>query len=384
VTDWTAKEDEAFRVEVRQYFEKEYPEDLRFPSRRLRSTEISDWQAKLYQQGWIAPNWPVEHGGMGLSPAKLLIFMEEQERWGVARTRDMGVQMVGPLLIRYGTEDQRRYWLPRILSAEHIWCQGYSEPNSGSDLASLRTSAVLDGNDFVVNGQKIWVTMADDASHIFMLVRTDPDAPKKQMGISFLLADLSAKGINIRPIMSLNGEAEFCEVFFDDVRVPIKNLVGEVNDGWRMAKTLLGFERLFIGSPKLAQNALNRLEVYARRHGLFDDPAFADRFCQLDLDIADHAALYARYADKVRRGEELGPDVSMLKIWGTETFQRISELLVEAAGSEGAVIEPLPAGNESIDVAACFYNARPTTIYGGSNEIQRNIIAKAVLGLPVL
>lgn len=382
MTDWNAPSDDEFRTQVSAFFESAYPEHLRFPSHRLRWAEIAEWHGKLYDKGWVAPSWPVEYGGMGLSPSKLLIFYEEQERWGVARGRDMGVQMVGPLLIRYGTDDQKRYWLPRILGCEDIWCQGYSEPNSGSDLASLKTSARIEGDEFVVNGQKIWTTLADDASHIFMLVRTDPDAPKKQMGISFLLADMSSDGVTVRPIKTLSGEAEFCEVFFDEVRVPRKNLVGELNGGWRMAKALLGFERIFIGTPKLAQNALNRLETYARNHGLFDDPVFSDRFTQLELDVEDHAALYARFADQVRRGEEIGPDVSMLKIWGTETFQRISELMVEAAGAEGAVLGPLAAGNESIDLIASFYNARPTTIYGGSNEIQRNILAKAVLRLP--
>jgi alkylation response protein AidB-like acyl-CoA dehydrogenase len=380
--DWNAIDDEEFRSQVRSFFESDYPEHLRFPSHRLRWAELKDWHAKLFAKGWVAPSWPREYGGMGLSPAKLLIFFEEQERHGVARGRDMGVQMVGPLLIRYGTDDQKNRWLPRILTCEDIWCQGYSEPNSGSDLASLRTSAVLDGDHFLVNGQKIWTTLADDASHIFMLVRTDPHPVKKQMGISFLLADVRTSGVTIRPITTLTGEAEFCEVFFDNVRVPKENLVGGLNDGWNMAKALLSFERIFIGSPKLAQNALNRLEAFARQKRLFDDPVFAERFTQLELDVEDHASLYARFADQLRRGETLGPNVSMLKIWVTETYQRISELMVEAADAEGAVLGPIQAGNGAIDVLASFYNARPATIYGGSNEIQRNILAKAVLGLP--
>lgn len=380
--DWNAIDDEGFRAEVRAFFETHYPEHLRFASRRLRWADLKDWHARLYAKGFVAPNWPREHGGMGLSPAKLLIFFEEQERHGVARGRDMGVQMVGPLLIRFGTGEQKSRWLPRILTCEDIWCQGYSEPNAGSDLASLRTSAVLDGDDFLVNGQKIWTTLADDATHMFLLVRTDPHAPKKQMGISFLLADMRTRGITIRPITTLTGEAEFCEVFFDNVRVPKDNLVGHLNDGWNMAKALLGFERIFIGSPKLAQYALNRLQALANQKRLFDDPVFSERFTRLELDVADHASLYARFADQLRRGEPLGPHVSMLKIWVTETYQRISELMVQAADGEGAVLGPIQAGNETVDVLASFYNARPATIYGGSNEIQRNILAKAVLGLP--
>ena len=294
----------------------------------------------------------------------------------------MGVQMVGPLIIKFGTQEQKDYWLPRILSCEDIWCQGYSEPGAGSDLANLRTRAEIDGDDFVINGQKIWTTMAHDATHIFMLVRTDPDAPKKQQGISFLLAPMDQPGVDVRTITTLSGETEFCEVFFDNARTPRENLVGELNKGWTMAKALLSFERIFIGSPSLAQNALGQLESFARGRGAFDDPVFRDRFAQAALDVEDHAALYARFADQLKRGETLGADVSMLKIWVTECFQRITELMIEAAGPDGGTIGPLQVGNVSVDVLSSFYKARPTTIYGGSNEIQRNILSKAVLGLP--
>ncbi|HFD14873.1 MAG TPA: acyl-CoA dehydrogenase [Rhodospirillales bacterium] len=382
MTDWNALSDEEFRHIVRDFFEREYPPHLRFPATRLRWAQIREWHEKLLARGWVAPAWPREYGGMGLSPAKLLIFIEEQERWGVARGRDMGVQMVGPLLIRYGTEEQKRYWLPKILTCEHIWCQGYSEPEAGSDLASLVTRAVRQGDHFVVDGRKIWSTLADDATHMFMLVRTNPDAPRKQAGISFLLVDMKSPGITVRPITTLSGEAEFCEVLFEGVRVPVTNLVGEIDDGWRMAKALLGFERLFIGSPKLARNALTQLEKLARARGLFADPAFADRYARLALDVADHAALYARFADRVRRGEPLGAEVSLLKIWATETYQAITELMREAAGPDAAVPGFLDYGGERLDVLGTWYFARPTTIYGGSNEIQRNILAKAVLELP--
>ncbi len=382
MTDWNAMSDEEFRRIVRDFVEREYPEHLRFPSTRLRWAQIREWHEKLLAQGWVAPNWPREYGGMGLSPAKLLVFIEEQERWGVARGRDMGVQMVGPLLIRFGTEEQKRYWLPRILTCEHIWCQGYSEPNAGSDLANLATRAVREGEHFIVTGRKIWTTLADDATHMFMLVRTDPEAPKKQAGISFLLVDMRSPGITVRPITTLAGEAEFCEVFFDRVRVPVANLVGEVDEGWRMAKALLGFERLFIGSPKLARSALAQLERLARAKGRFADPAFAERYAALALDVEDHAALFARFADKMRRGEPLGADVSMLKIWATETCQAITELMREVAGADAAVPGFLDHEGERLDVLGTWYFARPTTIYGGSNEIQRNILARAVLGLP--
>ncbi|MGY9036371.1 MAG: acyl-CoA dehydrogenase family protein [Rhodobacterales bacterium] len=381
MTDWNGISDEEFRREVRAFFEAEYPEELRHLPHRPKFAEIEHWHVKLHAKGWVAPAWPIEFGGMGLEAAKLLIFYEEQQRYGVNRGRDMGIQMVGPLIIKFGTEAQKDYWLPRILSCEDIWCQGYSEPGAGSDLANLRTSAVIDGDDFVINGQKIWTTMAHDATHIFMLVRTDPVAPKKQQGISFVLARMDQPSVDVRTITTLAGETEFCEVFFDNARTPRANLVGEINKGWSMAKALLSFERIFIGSPGLAQNALGQLETFARGRGAFDDPVFRDRYAEAALDVEDHAALYSRFADQLKRGETLGADVSMLKIWVTETYQRISELMIEVAGPDGGSIGPLQVGNVGVDVLASFYKARPTTIYGGSNEIQRNILSKAVLGL---
>ena len=380
--DWNAMTDAEFRHEVRQFFETEYPEELRHLSHRAKFAEIEGWHRKLHAKGWVAPAWPAQHGGMGLNASKLLIFYEEQQRWGVTRGRDMGVLMVGPLIIKFGTDAQKSYWLPRILSCEDIWCQGYSEPGAGSDLANLRTSAVIDGNDFVINGQKIWTTLAHDASHIFMLVRTDPKAPKKQNGISFLLVPMDQPGIRVRTITTLAGEAEFCEVFFDDVRTPRENLVGELNKGWTMAKSLLSFERVSIGSPNLAQNALGQLETFAEGCGRFDDPVFSDRFAQLALDVEDHAALYTRFGDQLKRGETLGADVSMLKVWVTETCQKLTELMIEAAGAGGGTLGLMQVGNVGVDILANFYKARPATIYGGSNEIQRNILSKAVLGLP--
>jgi len=382
MTDYNAMNDDDFRNEVRQFFQTEYPEELRNVSHRPMFAEIEDWHKKLHAKGWVAPAWPAEFGGMGLDAAKILIFYEEQQNWGVTRGRDMGVQMVGPLIIKFGTDAQKEYWLPRILSCETIWCQGYSEPGAGSDLASLRTTAIVDGDDFVINGQKIWTTMAHDADHIFMLVRTDPDAPKKQQGISFVLAKMDQPGIEVRTITTLSGEKEFCEVFFDDARAPVANLVGELNNGWSMAKALLSFERIFIGAPNMAQNALVQLKTLAEGRGAFADPGFRDRYAEVALDVEDHAALYTRFANQVKRGETLGADVSMLKIWVSETFQRISELMIEVAGPDGGAIGPLQLGNVGVDVLSNFYKSRPTTIYGGSNEIQRNILSKAVLNLP--
>jgi alkylation response protein AidB-like acyl-CoA dehydrogenase len=379
--DWNALDEDSFRREVRTFFENHYPADRRFPPHRYRWNQIKDWYQTLYEHGMIAPGWPTRYGGMGLSPAKLIIFIEEQERHGVARVPDLGLVMVGPLLIQGGSDAQRQEFLPKILSGENIWCQGYSEPNAGSDLASLRTAAVLDGEDFIVNGQKIWTSFAQDATHMFLLARTDADA-RKQDGISFLLADLNTPGITIREINTIAGHAEFCEVFLDDVRVPVKNLVGKINQGWNMAKSLLGFERLFLGGPKQCQFAMKRLEAIARNLGAFNDAIFVDRFTQLQFDVADHAALYTRFAKVAGRGEKLGPDLPILKIWATETFVRIVDLIIELAGSAGANAGPVAFGEESIEFISLFYAARPVTIYGGSNEIQRTIVAKSVLHLP--
>jgi len=380
-TDWNALRTEDFRLLVRKFFEENYPAKLRYPKRRLRWDEIRHWTLKLSAQGWLAPSWPARFGGMGLAPDKLITFIEEQERHGVARAPDMGITMVGPLLIQHGSDEQRAHYLPRILSCENIWCQGYSEPNSGSDLASLRTEAMADGEDFIVNGQKTWTTLAQDATHIFLLVRTDK-AAKKQEGISFLLVDMKTPGITVRPIRNIAGHEDFCEVFFENVRVPRSQRVGELNKGWTIAKALLGFERIFLGSPKQSQYALARVREAAEQLGLFDDPVFTDRYTQLSLDVADLATLYARFVEQVKRGEALGPDVSMLKIFATETYSRLANLLVDIAGSSGGTPGDIDLVHGHIDVLTTFYNARPATIYGGSNEVQRNILARSVLQLP--
>ena len=380
-TDWNALDNASFRAALREFFEKHFPSEWRYPQRRLRWSEIGPWYLRLSEKGWVAPSWPTQYGGMGLSPEKLIIFIEEQERWGVARAPDMGITMVGPLLINHGNQTQRAYYLPKIIAGEHIWCQGYSEPNSGSDLASLRTEAVVDGDDFIVNGQKTWTTLAQDATHIFLLVRTDKTA-KKQEGISFLLADMKTPGITVRPIRNIAGSEDFCEVFLENVRVPRSNIVGELNKGWTIAKALLGFERIFLGSPKQSQYALARVQEAAQRLGLFEDTGFVDRYTKLALDVADLGALYGRFIEQVKRGETLGPDVSMLKLFGTETYSRLADLLVDVMGSSGGTpgSTALPGGKT--DALTSFYNARPATIYGGSNEVQRNILAASVLKLP--
>ena len=370
------------RREVRAFLAENFPQEWRFPSHRMSLKETEAWQRKLAEKGWAAPGWPVEYGGMGLSPFDQLKMAEEFDRHGVMVVTNFGVVMLGELLIRYGTPEQKREYLPRILSGELRWCQGYSEPGAGSDLASLQTRAELDGDMFVVNGQKIWTSFAHEAQMIFMLVRTDPNA-KKQDGISFLLADMNSPGITVRRIKNLTGSSEFCEVFFDNVRVPRKNLVGELNRGWTMAKSLLSNERIMIGHPRLAKVPLQALHGLMKSRGLMDEPALRARFDELRLDVEDLGASYVRMADVLRRGNELGPEVSMLKVWISEAMQRVTDMLLEI-GAEDATLDEAAvlADGKSVHIANQYFASRPATIYGGSNEIQRNVLAKAMLELP--
>ena len=379
--DYNALSDDEFRREVRDFFESEYATALRYIVRRARWHEMREWWRKLHAKGWIAPNWPREWGGMGLEAGKMVVMLEEMERHGVARSPDQGITQVGPIIMQFGSEEQKQHYLPGTLSGEFIWCQGYSEPNAGSDLASLQTRATRRDDGFVINGQKIWTSLADDATHIYLLARTDPHA-KKQAGISFFLVDLKTPGITVRPIRNLAGHEEFCHVYFDDVRVPSAGLVGKLNDGWNIAKALLSFERLNIGSPRRPQYALRRLEAVARAKGLFSDPGFVDRYIAIKLNLEDLAALYSRFVEQAKRGERLGPEVSMLKICTMETWQRLTELLVEIGDEQGVMPGVQEVAGTQADFLNAFYYARPATIYGGSSEIQRNILAKYVLGLP--
>lgn len=378
--DWNAMPEAAFRKLLRRFFRAHYPDHLRHVPWRLHWDEIKAWYFTLARQGWIAPSWPREHGGMALSPARQIAFIEEAERYGVARAPDQGLVMLGPILIRYGTEAQRARFLPGILSGEAVWAQGYSEPDAGSDLASLRCEAVIDGDELVVTGQKTWSTLAQDATHMFMLVRTDKTV-KKQAGISFLLVDLNSPGVSRRPIRTLSGHEEFCEVFFDQVRVPRGNVVGELNAGWGIAKALLGFERLFSGSPKHASHALQQIFSLARQRGLLADPAFTDRLAELRLDSADLTAMYRVFADMAKAGRPLPPELSLLKIWATETHERLGALLIQIAEEYGGAAMRLGYGNGGVQALAPYVNALAATIFSGTNEIQRNIYAKQVLGL---
>jgi alkylation response protein AidB-like acyl-CoA dehydrogenase len=381
--DLNALSDEDFRREFVDWVDRNCPPALRrMRKQRPLFDEVKDWYLALSEKGWLAPTWPREVGGMGLSPAKHMIYVEEWGRLGCPRIPDHGVGLVGPLLIRYGSAEQKATYLPRILTGEHIWCQGYSEPNAGSDLASLRTEAVIDDDGFVVTGQKIWTTLAHCANWIFVLARTDKTATSRQQGISVLLVDMTSRGVDVRPIANIRGEEEFCEVFFDHVRVPAKNLVGALNDGWTLAKSVLGHERIFLGAPTRAEYALSRLETLARGLGAFGQADFDARYAQLRLDVYDLASAFERFADVLRSGGELGPDVSMLKILATELYQRVTEEMLRIAGDDARFFDDIVAGDETVDAMNLFLDSRAPAIFGGSNEIQRNILATAVLRLP--
>lgn len=379
--DWNEMSDDAFRAEVARFVNENCPSELRYLKDRPRLAQVFSWQKAMGKAGWLCPAWPVKYGGMGLNPAKHLIYLEEMENQGAPRLLDQGIINLGPLIIAHGTEEQKASYLPKVISCEHIWCQGYSEPNAGSDLASLKTEAVLDGDEFVVNGSKIWTSMAMDANMIFALVRTDKTV-RKQAGISFLIISLDQPGVTVRTIESIGGQEELCEVFFDNVRTPKENLVGGLNDGWRISKTLLGHERIWSGSPRQSFSALFKLKRIAEALGKFQDPVFAEKYQMLELDTRDLASAYSLAQQKVVNGEELGAEVSVLKIWATENCQRITEALLEAAEDAGGLTGDVTLGGEVMDITMPFFESRAPTIYGGSSQVQRNIIAKTILNLP--
>ncbi len=382
-TDWNAMPDEDFRAAFRSLVGRRLPSELRFMRKqRPLFDEVAVWYHALAEEGWLSPVWPVEYGGMGLNPAKHMIYVEEWGRLGCPRIPDHGIGLIGPLLIEHGTEKQKATYLPKILSGEHVWCQGYSEPNSGSDLASLRTAAVRVGDHFIVNGQKIWTTLAHCANWIFALVRTNRDEKVRQKGITVLLIDMTTPGVKVRPIANLRGETDFCEVFFDDVRVPVENVVGEIDQGWNVAKSVLGHERIFLGAPTRPEIAIERLEKLARARGAFEDPAFLSRYAKHRLDLYDLGSAFERFAKVLRDGGELGADVSILKIFTTELYQRITEETIALAGEDARYFDDIEAGNDQVDAMNLFLDSRAPAIFGGSNEIQKNILSKAVLGLP--
>ena len=389
-------QERAFRDEVRAFIRDNLPPALAEKSRRnihLDKDDFVTWHKILHRQGWGAPNWPTEYGGPGWSPVQRYIFDEETAAADAPALVPFGISMVGPVIYTFGSEAQKKHYLPRILSMDDWWCQGYSEPGSGSDLASLRTKAESDGDHYVVNGHKIWTTQAHYANMMFCLVRTDQDA-KPQEGISFLLIDMTSPGISIRPIISIDEGHSVNEVFLDNVRVPKANLIGKEGKGWTYAKFLLGNERTGIAEVARSKQRMKRLKEIARAEQAFgapllQEPAFRDKVAAAEIDLLALEYTNLRMLAAENAGQGIGPEVSMLKIRGSEIQQAITELACEALGYYAAPYEHRPDGSNQPPVGPdyaqgrmeSFLYYRATTIYGGSNEIQRNIIAKMVLGL---
>ena len=390
-----SKDELAFRDEVRDFIAKNLTEDAKrgqrlSPSAIPEKPVFESWHAALYKRGWVAPYWPKEYGGAGWSPAQRYIFESELSRAGAPRLLPFGIHMVGPVIIKFGTQVQKDYYLPRILSGEDYWCQGYSEPGSGSDLASLKTSAVRDGDHYVVNGTKIWTTHAHFADRMFALVRTS-DTPKRQEGISFLLIDMKTPGISTRPIITIGGDHEVNQVFFDDVRVPVENRVGEENKGWTYAKYLLEFERGASFRATGLRRQVNELRELLARDGARGTTRCATRLSEIEIDIDAIEMIELKLLSDVQAGRNPGPISSVLKLRGTEVFQAITRLGVDAIGYNALVWEPrrplyglnepsvLP--EEELVILPAHLDGRAHTIFGGTSEIQHEIIAKQMLGL---
>jgi alkylation response protein AidB-like acyl-CoA dehydrogenase len=369
-------EELAFRDEVRSWLRANLPQDLREKVENyahLSKDDLMRWHRILAKQGWVAPAWPKEWGGTGWNVVQRYIFDEELGFAGAPSIIPFGVTMCAAVLLRFGSEAQKKRFLPRIYNGDDFWCQGYSEPGSGSDLASLKTKALRQGDHYVVNGQKIWTTLAHYADWIFCLVRTDPAVEKRQEGISFLLMDMQTPGITVRPLILMDGAHEVNEVFFDDVKVPLDNLVHEEGKGWTVAKYLLGHERMNTGRVGESRRQLARLKEYAAP--MMQDQRWRDRLSRVEIELTALEITNLRFLDRMRRsGQPPGADVSMLKIKGTEIQQGLTELMMDATD---------PAASDALSEAIRkrYLSMRKTTIYAGSNEIQRNIIAKMTLGL---
>jgi alkylation response protein AidB-like acyl-CoA dehydrogenase len=387
-------EERAFAAEVLDFVRETLAPETRakvIDGRAVTKDERIAWHSALYRRGWAAPHWPVEYGGTGWSAAQTYLFAETLAEEGAPDLSSFGLRMLAPTLMRYGTEAQKALYLPRILSGEDQWCQGFSEPDAGSDLASLRTRAERIGDHWLVNGQKMWTTLAHEANMMFALVRTDPQAPKPQMGISMLLIDMKSPGIDVRPILLLNGRRTTNEVFFDNVKVPAENIVGEPNRGWDYSRVVLGNERLSIARVGLCKRQLRLLKAIAAGElvgavRLIDTPSFRAKIAAAEIELMTVDALSLRLLGQARKGEAPGFEANMLKIKGSELQQRLTELLAEAVGPYAMPFEPDPdAAPIGPDYAGprfkSHFDTRVVTIYGGSNEIQRNVIARGMLGL---
>jgi hypothetical protein len=388
-----SSEETAFRDEVRAWIRENLPTDLRdkvLNYRELTKDDLLSWHKTLAKKGWVAPSWPKEWGGTDWTVVQRYIFEEECGAAGTPPIVAFGTRMCAPVLLRFGTDGQKTRFLPRIYNGDDFWVQGYSEPGSGSDLASLKTRAVRDGDHYVVTGQKIWTTLGHYGDWIFCLVRTDTKTEKRQDGISFLLIDMKTPGITVRPIVLMDQGHEVNEVFFDEVKVPAEHLVHEEGKGWTVAKYLLGHERMGTGNIAVSKRELARLKVLAAKsmkngRPLLEDPRFRDRLSRVEVELMALEITNMRFLAQLRDGRAPGADVSMLKIKGTEIQQSLTELAMQTAGPFAQAFRPVHAeaafDRFTASLVPRYCNVRKATIYAGSNEIQRNIIAKATLGL---
>jgi alkylation response protein AidB-like acyl-CoA dehydrogenase len=385
-------EELAFRDEVRAFAKEKLPADIRDKvdqGRPLTKDDQVRWQKVLHARGWVAPGWPKEYGGTGWTATQQHIFDDEMGAAGAPPVIPFGLKMVGPVIYTFGTEEQKKRFLPDILASNVWWCQGYSEPGSGSDLASLTTRAVRDGDHYVVNGIKAWTTLAQHADWIFCLVRTDPSA-KKQQGISFLLIDMKTPGVSVHPVITMEGDHEVNETHFEDVRVPVENRIGEENQGWTYAKYLLTHERTSIANMGALKRVFSRVKreaagVKVGSGSLLESPTFARKLADVEIQITSLQYTVMRILAQVQKGGAPGAESSLIKVRGTEIQQQLTELLLEAGGyysmpfvsEHGEAIGP----GFTARAAANYFNYRKVTIYGGSSEVQKNIMTKAVLGL---
>ena len=390
---------DAFRRETRAWLEKNAPaiayepvpstEDLCWGGRKtVYAPGVKQWLDVMAERGWTAPTWPKQYGGAGLDKHEARILGQEMAILGLRPPLiGFGLSMIGPLLLQEGSEELKKTHLPPIVRGEIRWCQGYSEPGAGSDLASLQTRAVVDGDDFVLNGQKVWTSYADKADWMFILVRTDPHAPKHE-GITFLLMDMGSPGVSVRPIRLISGASPFCETFLADVRVPRANVVGRINGGWAIAKALLGHERTMIAGMGAAERTTSdSLPDLARRYldeedGALADRVLRDRIAALEIDRKCFELTLSRSRDGMKAGHKPGPETSIFKLYGTELNQRRRELMVQIAGPQGLGWEGDGFSDDEIRITRDWLRSRGNSIEGGTSEVQLNIIAKRVLGLP--
>jgi alkylation response protein AidB-like acyl-CoA dehydrogenase len=387
----------AFREDTRRWLDEHAPPSMRTPPRSADEVcwggrkgrypeDVRRWLAVMAERGWTAPTWPREYGGGGLAKDEAKVLGEEMAKQKLRPPLiGFGLEMIGPLLLQVGSEEQKREHIPRIVRGEIRWCQGYSEPGAGSDLAGLQTRAVRDGDDYILNGQKVWTSFGDKADWMFLLVRTD--TTQKHGGITFLLMDMESPGVQVRPIMLISGASPFCETFITDVRVPRRNVVGQENGGWNIAKMLLRFERNMIADAFKARDDRSRLLTMARHYlptenGRLLDPVLRDRLTQVEMDQACLDVTLSRSRDRLKAGQPPGPEASIFKLYGTELNQRRRELMMSIAGPQGLGWEGAGFSDEELQLTRDWLRSRGNTIEGGTSEIQLNIIAKNVLGLP--